>query len=91
MNIQPARQMGSRYCVFQVFDGQSRPSGMWVEAGYAIESGKPCTFLVPNGTACPPRLRQGPLPENVKIVKYGDHANFLNQINNAPEAWLSQP
>ena len=82
---------GSRNCVFYAFDGQSRPSGLWVEAGYAIESGKPCTFLVPEKGCLPPSLRQGPLPENVKIVEYGDHANFLNQINNAPEAWLSQP
>lgn len=80
---------GSRNCVFYAYDGQSRPSGMWVEAGYAIESGKQCTFLVPQRDCLPPALRQGDLPGNVKIVEYGDHANFLDRLNNAPEGWLT--
>lgn len=82
---------GSRNCIFYAYDGQSRPSGMWVEAGYAIEKGKPCTFLVPTKDCLPEALRQDHLPANVQVFVYGDHAQFLHQLETAPEAWLNRP
>lgn len=70
----------SRRCVFYVFDGQPRPSGMWVEAGYALAKGKPSLFLVPDRAALPPSLRTGDLPEGVRVVEYGTHENLLESL-----------
>lgn len=64
----------SRECVFYVYDGTPRPSGMWVEAGYALAKGKPCTFLVPTKDALPPCLR------SANVVEYGTHEDLLRSL-----------
>src|SRR5262249_19509694 len=80
---------GSDRCVFYMYDGQPRPSGMGVEAGAAIAANKPSTFLVPDRAALPPALRAVPLPSNVRIVEYGTHENLLAKLAADPAALLT--
>jgi nucleoside 2-deoxyribosyltransferase len=77
-------------CVFYLYDGQPRPSGMWVEAGVAIGLKKPCTFLVPSKDALPPSLRSEELPKGVKVVVYQDHAALLEGLKSTPSTLLGE-
>jgi len=75
-------------CVFYVYDGQSRPSGMWVEAGCAIGLGKRCTLLIPDRACLPPCLRGSALPPNVRVVVFGSHENLLDTLKNKADRLL---
>lgn len=77
-------------CVFYLYDGQPRPSGMWVEAGVAIGLDKPCTFLVPSRDALPPALRGEELPKGVQVVVYSDHAALLAGLESKPAGLLGE-
>lgn len=46
-------------CYHLLYDGQSRPSGMWVELGAALGWEKDCLLLTPRREALPPSLRPG--------------------------------
>ncbi|MBM3463397.1 MAG: hypothetical protein FJX76_14960 [Armatimonadetes bacterium] len=76
----------SKRCVFYLFDGKPRPSGIWVEAGVALALDKPCTFLVPDRKALPPCL-QNP-PGNVRVIEYGNHGSLLAGLKESPARWL---
>lgn len=67
------------HCLFYLYDGLSRPSGMWVELGAALAWGKPCVLLSPSPQALPPALRQSP-PDGLRIVYYSDHTHLLEDL-----------
>jgi len=68
----------AKTCVFYLYDGKSRPSGMWVEMGAALAWAKPCVLLTPNLEALPPALR---LPQaNLRVVVYQSHQHLLHQL-----------
>lgn len=68
----------AKTCVFYLYDGKSRPSGMWVEVGAALAWAKPCVLLTPTLEALPPALR---LPQaNLRIVVYQSHQHLLHQL-----------
>lgn len=73
-------------CVFYAYDGQPRPSGMWVEAGVAIGLGKPSVFLVPSLDALPPALREEPRPPHVRVEVYGDHASLMAKLDGTADS-----
>lgn len=56
MDVEAIRN--SNRSVFYLFDGEPRPSGMWVEAGVALGLEKPCTFLDSARTRCRPASRR---------------------------------
>lgn len=68
----------SKGCVFYVYDGQSRPSGMWVELGVALAEGLPSQLLYPKDEALPPALRGSSL---VKMHAYSDHPSLLADLS----------
>ncbi len=68
----------SKGCVFYVYDGQSRPSGMWVELGVALAEGLPSQLLYPKEEALPPALRGSSL---VKMHAYSDHPSLLADLS----------
>lgn len=70
----------AKECLFYAYDGQSRPSGMWVELGAALAWEKPCKLLVPDKGCLPPSLQAGDLPSNLKIIEYGNHEQLLDKL-----------
>lgn len=80
---------GARNCVFYLYDGQSRPSGIWVEMGAALAWGKPSVLLTPSLEALPPALR---LPQKgLRVVVYQDHTHLLHQLQGNDAAALVVP
>ncbi len=73
-------------CVFYLYDGQSRPSGMWVELGAALAWEKDCLLLAPRREALPPSLRGSILPAHLRIVYYQDHAQLLRDLADPSQA-----
>jgi hypothetical protein len=79
----------ARNCVFYLYDGQSRPSGIWVEVGAALAWGKPSVLLTPSLEALPPALR---LPQKgLRVVVYQDHIHLLHQLQGTDSAALVVP
>lgn len=65
-------------CVFYLYDGKSRPSGIWVEVGAALAWNKPSVLLTPSLEALPPALR---LPQrNLRVVVYQTHQHLIHQL-----------
>ncbi|MBX3165931.1 MAG: hypothetical protein KF760_00910 [Candidatus Eremiobacteraeota bacterium] len=65
-------------CVFYLYDGKSRPSGMWVEVGAALAWNKPSILLTPSLEALPPALR---LPQrNLRVVVYQTRQHLIHQL-----------
>ncbi|MFN8607789.1 MAG: hypothetical protein U0931_09665 [Vulcanimicrobiota bacterium] len=80
---------GARNCVFYLYDGRSRPSGIWVEVGAALAWGKPSVLLTPSLEALPPALRQ---PQaGLRVVVYQTHQHLLHQLQGADAAALVVP
>lgn len=67
-------------CVFYLYDGQPRPSGMWVELGAALAWQKPCVLLAPRPEAVPRSLRMAMLPRHIRVVYYEDHVQLLRDL-----------
>lgn len=67
----------AKSCVFYVYDGQPRPSGMWVELGVALAEGIPSRLLFPQDESLPPALRGS---NAVRLHAYGDHASLLANL-----------
>lgn len=86
MDVEAIRN--SDRCVFYLYDGEPRPSGMWVEAGVALGLEKPCTFLVPSEDALPPCLKAGARPEHVRVVVYESHAALQSGLGSDAQAWI---
>ncbi|MBI3924634.1 MAG: hypothetical protein HY319_03765 [Armatimonadetes bacterium] len=78
-----AALMNSDQCVFYQYDGQSRPSGMWVELGGALALGKPAVLFTPDLEAVPPSLREG--APGLRIVEYGSHQELFDGFSRSPE------
>lgn len=76
----------SKHCVFYLFDGQSRPSGMWVELGAALALEKPSVLLTPSLEALPPVLQQQPWPQHLRVVVYPGHEELLRQLQDPVRA-----
>ena len=72
------------HCVFYVYEGTPRPSGMWVEMGAALAWSKPTVLLTPNEAALPPALQGS--PAGLKKVVYPDHAHLLSQLRDPQQA-----
>jgi len=70
----------SRNAYFYVYDGQSRPSGMWVELGVALAQGLPCRVLHPSEDSLPPALRGSSL---ATFHGYADHPSLLANLETA--------
>ncbi|MBN9418625.1 MAG: hypothetical protein J0I12_24450 [Candidatus Eremiobacteraeota bacterium] len=65
-------------CIFYLYDGKSRPSGVWVEVGAALAWNKPSVLLTPSLEALPPALR---LPQrNLRVVVYQTRQHLLHQL-----------
>ncbi len=86
MDVEAIRN--SDRCVFYLFDGEPRPSGMWVEAGVALGLEKPCTFLVPSEDALPPCLKAGARPEQIRVVVYESHDALKAGLGSDAQAWI---
>lgn len=86
MDVEAIRN--SDRCVFYLYDGAPRPSGMWVEAGVALGLEKPCTFLVPSEDALPPCLKSGARPEHVRVVVYPSHDALKAGLSSDAQAWI---
>lgn len=70
----------ARECVFYLYDGNSRPSGMWVELGAALAWEKPSVVLTPSLEALPPCLRGEKRPANLRVVVYDGHQQMLQSL-----------
>lgn len=76
----------AKECVFYLYDGNSRPSGMWIELGAALAWEKPSLVLAPSLEALPPCLRGDQRPANVKVVLYDGHSQLLQGLTDPGQA-----
>ncbi|MBS2036672.1 hypothetical protein JST97_16905 [bacterium] len=79
----------ARSCVFYLYDGRSRPSGIWVEVGAALAWGKPSVLLTPSLEALPPALLQP--QKGLRVVVYQTHQHLLHQLQSNDAGSLVVP